>query len=103
MLAPVAPPRMRRHAGACRRPGQTHAQDAAWVCDRVSGTSSACPAAPPLAPPAAETPFSPMRGLAALARRAGAARQLMVVRGGGGGPLGKPLPPSQALMEEDEL
>ncbi|KAI7845528.1 hypothetical protein COHA_000951 [Chlorella ohadii] len=44
-----------------------------------------------------------MRGLAALARRAGAARQLMVVRGGGGGPLAKPLPPSQALMEEDEL
>lgn len=43
------------------------------------------------------------RGLAALARRAAQARQVMAVRGGGGGPLGKPLPPSQALMEEDEL
>lgn len=41
--------------------------------------------------------------LAALARRAGQARQVAAVRGGGGGPLGKPLPPSQALMEEDEL
>ncbi|KAL4451538.1 hypothetical protein ABPG75_007200 [Micractinium tetrahymenae] len=44
-----------------------------------------------------------MRGLSALARRAAQARQVMVVRGGGGGPLAKPLPPSQALMEEDEL
>ena len=43
------------------------------------------------------------RGLAALARRTAQARQVMVVRGGGGGPLAKPLPPSQALMEEDEL
>ena len=43
------------------------------------------------------------RGLAALARRAAQARQVMVVRGGGGGPLGKPLAPTQKLMEEDEL
>ena len=43
------------------------------------------------------------RGLAALARRAGQARQIMAVRGGGGGPLARPQPPTQALMEEDEL
>lgn len=43
------------------------------------------------------------RSLAALARRAGQSRQLVAVRGGGGGPLAKPLPPSQQLIEEDEL
>lgn len=43
------------------------------------------------------------RGLAALARRAGQARQVMAVRGGGGGALGKPPPVTQALMEQDEL
>lgn len=42
------------------------------------------------------------RGLAALARRVNP-RQLMAVRGGGGGPLARPQPPTQALMEEDEL
>lgn len=44
-----------------------------------------------------------MRGLGALARRAGKARQHIAVRGGGGGPLARPQPPSQALIEEDEL
>lgn len=43
------------------------------------------------------------RGLAALARRAGQARQIIAVRGGGGGPLARPQPPTQALVEEDEL
>ena len=44
-----------------------------------------------------------MKGLAALARRASHARQALVLRGGGGGPLGRPEPPTQPLAEQDEL
>lgn len=44
-----------------------------------------------------------MKGLAALARRASQARNALVVRGGGGGPMARPDPPSQPLAEQDEL
>ncbi len=43
------------------------------------------------------------KGLAALAQRAAQARQVMVVRGGGGGPLAQGAAPAQPLLEEDEL
>lgn len=79
----------------------------------ASPHSLPAPTRPALAPPTGQAlrgsrlvsscSIGGMRGLSALARRAAQARQVMVVRGGGGGPLAKPLPPSQALMEEDEL
>ena len=43
-----------------------------------------------------------MNGLAALARRA-CVRNALVLRGGGGGPLARPEPPTQPLAEQDEL
>lgn len=83
------------HAASARRccPALTHRALASPAGQALSSGSRLC----------SSSSSNAMRGLSALARRAAQARQVMVVRGGGGGPLAKPLPPSQALMEEDEL
>ncbi len=44
-----------------------------------------------------------MKSIVAISRSARQARNAIAVRGGGGGPLARPEPPSQPLAEQDEM